>query len=452
MRVVVADHSPDSIGLYSEYVPGYVLEFCTSGDGVLRLLRQQRETDDRIVLVILLWQLPQASIVVRALREEFSDVRFIAVDATPNPKTLHAAMLNGAVDAFDRPFTEERLLDAVRDATGESPLTALTEGLHQRLIGQSRAWKTALHELARAIHAQFGPVLLLGEPGVGKELAARAVHDLSNRQGRKFVAVNAVSGSSDMWESQLFGHEKGSFTGAFERHIGYFEEVGDGTLFIDEIGELPLNLQSKLLRVLQEKTFRRMGRTVDLTLKARLVFATNRDLDQAIVEKTFRGDLRDRIKAHVVRLPSLRERHNDWLVLIAHFFEKHAAGRQLTLTNEVRAILHGYDFPGNARELEQIVLAIIARHPDREICLRHLPVEFFGARASANDSDSVAWPEHVIEQPYKQAKGDAINCFNVAYSAYARRVLEKHNGHKGKTAKELGVTNKTLKDLLDSPS
>ncbi len=228
---------------------------------------------------------------------------------------------------------------------------------HQNIIGQSDSLKYVLYKIEQ-IAASDTTVLILGETGTGKELAARAIHDLSLRKGRTLVKVNCASLSVGLIESELFGHEKGAFTGALSRHLGRFEVANGATLFLDEIGELPLELQAKLLRVLQEGEFERLGSSLTIKVDVRIVAATNRDLEEEVRKGRFREDLWYRLNIFPITMPPLRERLDDIPLLVDSFVKKIA--RRLGKTIEVIPVtvmeaLQDYPWPGNVRELENVL-------------------------------------------------------------------------------------------------
>ncbi len=231
------------------------------------------------------------------------------------------------------------------------------ENNHQNIIGQSDSLKYVLYKIEQ-IAVSDTTVLILGETGTGKELAARAIHDLSLRKGRTLVKVNCASLSVGLIESELFGHEKGAFTGALSRHLGRFEVANGATLFLDEIGELPLELQAKLLRVLQEGEFERLGSSLTIKVDVRIVAATNRNLEEEVRKGRFREDLWYRLNIFPITMPSLRERMDDIPLLVNSFVKKIA--RRLGKTIEVIPVtvmeaLQDYPWPGNVRELENVL-------------------------------------------------------------------------------------------------
>jgi formate hydrogenlyase transcriptional activator len=228
---------------------------------------------------------------------------------------------------------------------------------HDSIIGESRALQTVLEE-ASLVAPSDTTVLILGETGTGKELIARAIHDQSNRASRPFIRVNCAAIPQSLIASELFGHEKGAFTGALQRRMGRFEAANGGTIFLDEIGELPMETQITLLRVIQEREFERVGSTQPISVDVRIVAATNRDLKAAVAEGTFREDMFYRLNVFPIQMPALRDRPEDIPLLVEHFIERFAkrAGKQFsTIRMNTIETLQAYDWPGNIRELQNVI-------------------------------------------------------------------------------------------------
>jgi formate hydrogenlyase transcriptional activator len=227
----------------------------------------------------------------------------------------------------------------------------------EQIIGKSLALEVVLEQVER-VAPTSSTVLIQGETGTGKELIARAVHDISSRCGRRFVKLNCAAIPFDLLESELFGHEKGAFTGAIAQKIGRFETADKGTLFLDEVGDIPLALQSKLLRVLQEQEFERLGGTRTHQVDVRLVAATNRDLADMVKQREFRNDLYYRLNVFPIALPPLRERREDISALVTHFVELYGRrmGKQIEhIPAETMSALRSYEWPGNIRELQNFI-------------------------------------------------------------------------------------------------
>ena len=229
------------------------------------------------------------------------------------------------------------------------------------IIGKNKKMQHLFTQIQTAAAADI-TVLIQGETGTGKELVAKSIHDNSPRKAGPFVAVNCAAIPAELIESELFGHERGAFTGATERRIGYFEHANTGTLFLDEIGDMPLSLQAKLLRVLQEREFQRIGGTSTISVDTRVLAATNQDLENVIREGYFRRDLYYRLSAFPITVPPLRERHEDIAFLAHHFLKKYAAAAEKpirAISTDALHVLTQHDFPGNVRELENAIAGAV---------------------------------------------------------------------------------------------
>ncbi|MFQ3640618.1 MAG: sigma-54 dependent transcriptional regulator [Chloracidobacterium sp.] len=304
--------------------------------------------------------------VLRAAKALDPDTPVVVLTAYGSVEEAVAAMKDGAEDFLQKPVDPDHLLLALERLVETRQLRRACILMREeyarrygfpRMIGDS----PALQEVGRRLQ-QVAPtdatVLLLGESGVGKELFARAIHHLSRRRQEPFVAVNCAAIPETLVENELFGHEKGAFTGADGRQVGKFELARGGTLFLDEIGELPLTVQAKFLRALEARTITRIGGTQEISVDARIVAATNRDLAAAVAAKIFREDLFYRLAVFTLEIPPLRERREDIPALAAHFAEKYGREirrRKLTLSPAALQALQAYDFPGNIRELENCI-------------------------------------------------------------------------------------------------
>jgi len=272
------------------------------------------------------------------------------------------AMKAGALEFLTKPVNDEDLLEAIqqaiaRDHRARQPQGDIAQPNFEEIVGTSAALRAALKKVAVAATTE-STVLILGETGTGKELIARAIHDVSSRSNRPFVKLNCAAIPSGLLESELFGHEKGAFTGAVAQRIGRFELAHGGTLFLDEVGDIPLELQPKLLRVVQEQEFERLGSTRTQRVDVRLVAATNRNLEQMVGDKQFREDLYFRLNVFPIRIPPLRERAGDIPLLVRHYMNKYAQrmNKQIeTIPEEAMAALRRYSWPGNIRELQNFI-------------------------------------------------------------------------------------------------
>ncbi|HEY8462039.1 MAG TPA: sigma-54 dependent transcriptional regulator, partial [Blastocatellia bacterium] len=302
-------------------------------------------------------------------------------------------------------------------------------------------------------------VLLLGESGTGKELFARAIHEFGPHAHEAWVDVQVSAIPENLFESQMFGHEKGSFTDAKERRIGYFEQAGGGTLFLDEIGDLAPSLQVKLLRVIQERSFRRLGGHEKIQFKARLVCATNIDLAEAVRRRKFRHDLFERIKKETIRVPPLRERTGDIELLALHFLNSFSGARRMGFARETLKILRSYHFPGNVRELENIVKSALISCQDEFIRPQHLPLEnmreMLPRPAQTRPQDGPQHPppdllnelkrllpENWLNLSYREASRPHIRAFD---RVYLRRTLDAHRGNITRASAAAGLDHKTFR-------
>jgi DNA-binding NtrC family response regulator len=307
---------------------------------------------------------------LKELRSRGFNQPVVVLTATGGIDTVVSAMQAGAQDFFVKPASPERIMVSIRNALQLGDLKGEVDRLKKRaggkvtfaeLIGASPAMQTVKRLGERAAKSSI-PILILGESGVGKEVIARAVHGASERSGKPFVAVNCGALPENLVESILFGHEKGSFTGASDKHLGKFQEASGGTLFLDEIGELPLDMQVKLLRALQEGEIDPVGSKRPVRVDVRILSATNRDLARQVAEGRFREDLYYRLNVFPIDAPSLRERREDVPALVSHFIQRFNVeeGRRVVGASvETLALLSAFDWPGNVRQLENAVYRAI---------------------------------------------------------------------------------------------
>ena len=280
------------------------------------------------------------------------------------------AMKAGALEFLTKPVKDEDLLDAIQQAIARDHRARQQQGdsgqpNFEEIVGTSAALKAALKQV-EVVAPTESTVLILGETGTGKELIARAIHTISSRSTRAFVKLNCAAIPSGLLESELFGHEKGAFTGAVAQRIGRFELADGGTLFLDEVGDIPLELQPKLLRVLQEQEFERLGSTRTQRVDVRMVAATNRNLERMVGDKQFREDLYFRLNVFPVRIPPLRERAGDIPLLVRHYVDTYAQRmnkRIETISEEAMAALCRHAWPGNIRELQNFIERAVIMTP-----------------------------------------------------------------------------------------
>ncbi|HZH90177.1 MAG TPA: sigma-54 dependent transcriptional regulator [Pyrinomonadaceae bacterium] len=389
--------------------------------------------------------------VLHAARSADPDVPVVVMTAYGSIDEAVQAMKDGAHDFLQKPVDSNHLLLLIGRALEQARLRTENILLREewsrrygfpRIIGESAAIKRAVAETQRVATTE-ATVLLLGESGTGKELFARAVHHLSPRRDQPFVAINCAAIPETLIESELFGHERGAFTGATERRPGKFELATGGTVFLDEIGELPLAVQGKLLRVIEEKTVDRIGGRMPVPVNVRIVAATNRELQQAAEAGEFRRDLYFRLAVFPVQIPPLRERGEDVLLLARHFaaqFGKELRGREATLTDDALARLRAHAWPGNVRELENAIerACILADTSTLHPLDLSLPVTRVGA-SGAKSSETFA--EMDLSGGLAEATERVVSFVERRKIAEA---LAAHAGNKTRAAETLGVSYKTL--------
>jgi DNA-binding NtrC family response regulator len=393
-------------------------------------------------LTLLDLQLPRVSgmEVLETIRREGLETTVIVITASGTVERAVEAIRAGAYDFIPKPLDPAHLEVVINKALERDSLREENRLLHSELdrldrplVGQSPAMQ-ALARTAQQVAASNATILLRGESGTGKEILARAIHRWSPRRDRPFVTVNCVALSEELLESELFGHEKGAFTGAHQRKLGKVELAHAGTLFLDEIGDIRQALQAKLLRLLQEQEFERVGGTRPIRVDVRFVAATNTDLEQAMKQGVFRQDLYYRLNVVSLRLPPLRERTEDLELLACHFVEKYSAELKRPpkpISPAAQALLTEYDWPGNVRELENAIerAVVLATGPD--IGPRDLPI-VPAAPDEAAPPESAHYHEAVL-----RFKRELL-----------RATLDRVSGNQTRAAEMLGLQRTYLSRLL----
>lgn len=381
-------------------------------------------------------------VLLEQIRQQSERLPFIMVTAQGEVQTAVAAMKLGASDYIQRPFELETLELAISKALANnrivlenSFLKADQQPAENGLIGQSKAM-LALKQMIQQVAPEKATVLITGETGTGKELIAKALHAASPRKDALFVAVNCAAIPADILESELFGHEKGAFTGALKERVGKFELADGGTLFLDEITEMPIHLQAKLLRVLQEGVVEKLGGNRQIALDMRVVAASNRDPLQAIKDGKLREDLYYRLNVFQLNSPALREREDD-VALLSQFF---LAKRNTGLNDAALACLRAYRWPGNVRELENVLERAAILAGGQAISPAHLPADIVGAASPATSATLSA-----LEQSNQDAHAYSIPH---ATSQLERQLIEaalrECKGNKAKAAKLLEISERSL--------
>jgi DNA-binding NtrC family response regulator len=422
---------------------GHVVEVAENGRETLGLI--ERVEPDLVLLDLQMPELDGFAVLDKLARESNAPL-IIVITAHGSIEAAVRAMKAGAHDFLSKPFEAAHLehvvakaLETVRLRRDVGALRGEVEARHHLVVGGSSRMREIV-QLAERAAASDATILLDGESGTGKEVLARTIHAASRRADGPFVAVNCAALSADLLESELFGHEQGAFTGAVRTKPGRVEMAAGGTLFLDEIGELQPALQARLLRVLQEREFERVGGTRTLKTDVRILVATNRDLESAVTTGEFRRDLYYRLKVVAVRLPPLRDRREDVRPLAAHFLSRFAreAGRQAPrLDDRAAALLEDYAWPGNIRELANVLERAVVLGAGDLITVDDLPEELHERAPDGSDANTSV--------PVGAGYHDAVAA---AKRAILRDALRAEGGHQTRAAKRLGLTQPYLARLM----
>lgn len=427
---------------------GHAVEEASDGSSAIEKLRARR-----FLVVLSDLKLPGNSgiEVLREAKRVEPTLPVILVTAYGSVEEAVTAMKEGAFDFIQKPVDLDHLRLLIERASREQELLRENILLREeyaerygfpRIVGEHPAMKEA-SQMVQRVAATDSTVLLLGESGTGKELFARAIHHLSARTEQPLVALNCAAIPEGLVENELFGHERGAYTGAGARKVGKLELAHRGTLFLDEIAELPLAIQSKLLRVLEEKRFERVGGTQEIQANVRIIAATNKDLQDAVREKTFREDLYFRISAVPITIPTLRERGEDVLLLAEHFlerFRREFRKPSLELSEATKARLRSYSWPGNVRELQNAIerAAILAMGGEIDERALQLPES---RPAPEEVPDGMLEEEFLWEGPLEEVSQRAVNHVERFKIQHA---LRETKWNKTRAAEKLGVSYKTL--------
>jgi two-component system response regulator PilR (NtrC family) len=392
--------------------------------------------------------------VLRACKKHHPETVVIMISAYASTEIAVEAMNEGAYDYVPKPFNKDELMETVAKAvklrTIEQEKALLNGELKRSLnfgmiVGNSPAMQH-IYKMIRQVSRTKTNVLITGESGTGKELIARAIHLESDRRGQPFVAINCGGIPESLMESELFGHKKGAFTGAIQDKRGLFPEAHRGTIFLDEIGELSLPIQVKLLRAVQEKMVRPVGGTEDASVDIRIVSATNKSLEKEVIAGNFREDLFYRLNVIEIKVPPLRERKADLKPLAQHFLEKYASemGKEISkLSSYALDLMLKYDFPGNVRELENLLERSVALSTTNIILPDSLAMSVHKRR----------WIEGVRDRRYdvdEVSKGVALDAIlEEIEAAYLRKALECSSGSKSRAAELLGISFRSLRYRLE---
>jgi two-component system response regulator HydG len=387
--------------------------------------------------------------VLRAIKEESSQTEVILMTAFAEVSQAVEAVKEGAYNYVKKPFEPEDMLITLEKALERKRLKERTRVLQEEvedkygfpnIVGQSDAMRR-VYELAHKAAKTDTTVLITGESGTGKELFAKAIHYASSRAKNRIVAINCGAVPKDLIESELFGHVKGAFSGATKDKQGLFEEANGGTLLLDEISELPLELQVKINRAIQEREIRRVGDTRSRTVDVRLIASTNRDLAEAVREGDFRQDLYYRLNVFPLRLPPLRERDGDIPLLVEHFLEEFAGeeAEEYEVEPDAMQQLLCHDWPGNVRELRNVIERAVVLADDQRITVETLVMGGQPMQTGQEDGNPLT------ELPYREAMDRmSTNC----QSEYLVQVLKKYGGNVTKAAEHAGIERESFHRLM----
>jgi two-component system, NtrC family, response regulator AtoC len=445
IRVLIVDDERQLVEAFKKQLTTYGMEVLTAFDAHEALSIIKKKTVDIGVLDIKLPDLNGVELLLK-LKQLEPTLEVIMLTGFASVDTAIRSMKLGAYDYLTKPCKISELhkviLKAYEKKTLEEKATVLEEHLHRigipdDFIGESQPIKE-VKRLISIVSGSHVPVLILGETGTGKELAARAIHNLSQRSGSPFVAINSSALQETILESELFGYKKGAFTGAQNNKLGLLEIANNGTLFVDEVGDMGLSIQSKILRALETGTFMKLGDTKETRVDVRFIFATNKELKNEIEEGKFRKDLFFRLNTFIINLPPLREKKEDIPLLAEYFLDKFTkGGERKHLSAEAIELLAAYEWPGNVRELANVI--------ERSVLLS-------GRREEIVVDD---FPEGLLISVYQSGKskrlksGDAILDLTRLEEEYIDRVLNSVGGNKTKAARLLGITRATLYNKID---
>lgn len=416
----------------------YNLFFASNGKKALDLVK--KESPDLVLLDIRLPEIDGLEVLSR-IKDIDPEIDVIMLTAMNTVSYAVDAMKKGASDYITKPFDIEVIQTVIEKILEGRALKKeniyLKEEIEkkfqfEKIVGRSRKMKEVF-TLIRQVAGSESTVLISGESGTGKELVARAIHNLSKRSNKLFVPLNSAAIPENLLESELFGHERGSFTGAFDRKLGKFEIADSGTFFLDEVGSLPKPMQAKLLRVLQEKEIERVGGIKPIPVDVRVIAATNADLKKEVEADRFRKDLYYRLNVIPIHLPPLRERKEDIRLLIDHFlgiYNREFAKSIKGFSEEAMAHLMAYDWPGNVRELQNLIERLLVLTSEKVIQKERLPQEILFGRGEL-----------------KELREDDLTLKEASMrfeASFIKKALRKARGSKSKAAKLLGIHRNTL--------
>ncbi len=418
-------------------------------------LDMMKELDQNPALILLDIMLPDSNGVelIPKIKRFNPNLPIIMLSAQGSIEVALESLRQGAFDYFPKPIDSNRIEPAIKNAINNYDLHKRVEELEdniqqeysfENIISNDPRMQTVFKLVSKILNNDI-TVLINGESGTGKELVARAIHFNGNRKESPFVVVNCASIPRELLESELFGHEKGSFTGAHQRKLGKFEAANGGTLFLDEIGEMEMALQAKILRVIQEREFERVGGNETLKVNVRILSATNRDLKEMVENNEFREDLYYRLSSFPIVVPSLRNRRGDIIVLVSHFvdkFNKRNGTKVKGVSKKALKYIYDYDWPGNIRELENTIERCIILTDTDEIDVDVLPEAIVSPSLNRNfDKNGALFTDDSPIIPFEKLKEEAI-----------KHALDRTNGNVVEAARKLNIGRATMYRLMEKYS
>jgi DNA-binding NtrC family response regulator len=447
VKLLIVDDEPEMLHSLQKILSKrkeFSIDLAQDADMALEIVKDN--DFDLIISDLKMGKITGMDILQNAL-ERNSHTKVILISGYGTIETSVTAIQQGAFDFLEKPFTSKKLFSCIDRAIQSAPVNRIDSKKPEKkikelsgLIYQSQQ----MDEIVQMIH-KIAPgemsILITGESGTGKELIARAIHNLSKRSTNPFVPVNCGAVPEHLFESELFGHERGAFTGAVKTKPGLLEFADQGTFFFDEIGDLSLSLQVKLLRMLEDKQIRRVGGQKEIGIDIRIIAATNKEIEKAVREENFREDLFYRLNTIQIEITPLRERIDDILPLAYHFLdelsEKNDKGKK-KFTGEAEESLTTYAWPGNVRELQNMISRAYFLSSSLVIDESDLPLPA--------TSKAITLDQHMLDLPYKKAKNHVLEKFEVEYLSH---LLKKHSGNISLAASDCGIDRRSIHRLIN---